>query len=162
MEVQEIKASEARRWLDEGRAELIDIRDSGERGQMRIPEARWIPLDRAGSGPESRAASEDRDFPLPQRPPYASPCGQTRNRWLSRDVCLGRGHHGLEESGLSSCFRFRSPDRNHAPGSDCGGQLGSTGRHLGSMGSSWVFRTVCFHRSGPPVFRCHWFLQEWP
>ena len=44
VEVQEIKASEARRWLDEGRAELIDIRDSGERGQMRIPEARWIPL----------------------------------------------------------------------------------------------------------------------
>ena len=44
VEVREIKASEARRWLDEGRAELIDIRDSGERGQMRIPEARWIPL----------------------------------------------------------------------------------------------------------------------
>ncbi|MDE0612310.1 MAG: rhodanese family protein [Gammaproteobacteria bacterium] len=44
VEVREIKASEARRWLDEGRAELIDIRDPGERGQMRIPEARWIPL----------------------------------------------------------------------------------------------------------------------
>ena len=44
VEVQGIKASEARRWLDEGRAELIDIRDPGERGQMRIPEARWIPL----------------------------------------------------------------------------------------------------------------------
>lgn len=44
MEVREVKASEARRWLDEGRAELIDIRDSGERDQMRIPDARWIPL----------------------------------------------------------------------------------------------------------------------
>ena len=44
MEVQEIKADEARRWLDEGRAELIDIRDSGERSQLRIPDARWIPL----------------------------------------------------------------------------------------------------------------------
>ena len=44
MEVQEVKASEARRWLEEGRAELIDIRDSGERSQLRIPDARWIPL----------------------------------------------------------------------------------------------------------------------
>lgn len=44
MEVQEIKASEARHWMEEGRAELIDIRDSGERSQLRIPEARWMPL----------------------------------------------------------------------------------------------------------------------
>lgn len=44
MEIQEVKANEARRWLEEGRAELIDIRDPGERGQLRIPEARWIPL----------------------------------------------------------------------------------------------------------------------
>ena len=44
MEVQAVKASEARRWLEEGRAELIDIRDPGERNQMRIPDARWIPL----------------------------------------------------------------------------------------------------------------------
>ena len=44
VEIQEIKASEAQRWLAEGRAELIDIRDPGERSQMRIPEARWIPL----------------------------------------------------------------------------------------------------------------------
>ncbi len=44
MAIQEIKASEARRWLDEGRAELVDIRDPGERSQMRIPEARWMPL----------------------------------------------------------------------------------------------------------------------
>ena len=44
MEMQEIKVSEARRWLDEGCAELVDIRDSGERSQLKIPEARWIPL----------------------------------------------------------------------------------------------------------------------
>ena len=44
MDVRAIKPSEARRWLEEGRAELIDIRDSGERDQMRIPDARWIPL----------------------------------------------------------------------------------------------------------------------
>ncbi len=44
MSVQEIKPEEARRWLREGRAELIDVRDSGERDQLRIPEARWIPL----------------------------------------------------------------------------------------------------------------------
>ena len=44
MEVQEIKASEVQRWLDEGHAELIDIRETGERSQLRIPSTRWIPL----------------------------------------------------------------------------------------------------------------------
>ena len=50
VEVREIEVSEARRWLDEGRAELIDIRDPGERSQMRIPEARWIPLTGVEAG----------------------------------------------------------------------------------------------------------------
>ena len=54
MHIKEIAASEAKNWLDEGRAELIDIRDSGERGQLRIPDARWIPL----AGLEAGLAAE--------------------------------------------------------------------------------------------------------
>ncbi len=44
MEVKDLDAATARRWLDEGRAELIDIRDAGERRRLRIEAARWMPL----------------------------------------------------------------------------------------------------------------------
>lgn len=44
MEVKDLDAATARQWLDEGRAELIDIRDAGERRRLRIAAARWMPL----------------------------------------------------------------------------------------------------------------------
>ncbi len=50
MEVREINAQEAQRQLREGQAELIDIRGAGERKQMHIPQARWMPLDGLEAG----------------------------------------------------------------------------------------------------------------
>ena len=44
MDVKDLDAATARQWLDEGRAELIDIRDAGERRRLRVPAARWMPL----------------------------------------------------------------------------------------------------------------------
>jgi len=44
MAVQEITVNEARERLDSGVAELVDIREPGERKSLKIPGARWIPL----------------------------------------------------------------------------------------------------------------------
>ena len=44
MDVKDLDAATARQWLDEGRAELVDIRDAGERRRLRVPAARWMPL----------------------------------------------------------------------------------------------------------------------
>ena len=44
MAVKELDAATAWQWQAEGRAELIDIRDAGERRRLRVPAARWMPL----------------------------------------------------------------------------------------------------------------------
>ncbi len=50
MTVQEITVEEARQQLDAGAAEIIDIRESGERKSMKIPGARWVPLEGLEAG----------------------------------------------------------------------------------------------------------------
>ena len=56
MEVKDLDAATARQWLDEGRAELIDIRDAGERRRARIPAARWMPLAGLDAGLKAEPA----------------------------------------------------------------------------------------------------------
>ena len=50
MDVRELGPSEAEQRLREGDAELIDIRDSEEHHQLRIPDARWAPLSGLEAG----------------------------------------------------------------------------------------------------------------
>ena len=162
VEVREIKASEAQRWLAEGRAELIDIRDPGERSQMRIPEARWIPL----TGLEAGLKAE------PHQKIGIFHCRSGRRTLVHVDklaavgypetYVLGRGHYGLEESGLSGCFRFRGPDRNHASGSDCGRQLGSTGCHSWEYGLILGFSDCLLSSERASCFPVPLALAQWP
>ena len=44
MDVKDLDAGTAQQWVADGRAELVDIRDAGERRRQRIPAARWMPL----------------------------------------------------------------------------------------------------------------------
>ena len=50
MEVRELDVITARELLEQGQADLIDIRDGGEREQLRIPESRWMPLTGLAAG----------------------------------------------------------------------------------------------------------------
>ena len=56
MAVKELDAATARQWQAEGRAELIDIRDAGERRRARIPAARWMPLAGLDAGLKAEPA----------------------------------------------------------------------------------------------------------
>ena len=160
VEVREIKASEARRWLDEGRAELIDIRDSGERGQMRIPEARWIPL----TGLEAGLKAE------PHQKIGIFHCRSGRRTQVHADqlAAVGYPETYVLEGGIMAWKKAGYP-----VASDSGapieimrqvqivaGSLVLLGVILGSMGSSWVFRIVRLHRGRPSVFRRHRFLRD--
>ena len=50
MEVAKLDVKDAKEWVDAGRAELVDIREANERGSLRIPVARWIPLTGMDAG----------------------------------------------------------------------------------------------------------------
>jgi rhodanese-related sulfurtransferase len=54
----EVDAATLRRWLDEGRADLVDVREPNENAAERIPEASLIPLssfaDRIPSAPPGK------------------------------------------------------------------------------------------------------------
>ena len=134
MEIQEVKASEARRWLDEGRAELIDIRDSGERNQMRIPDARWIPLIGLEAGLKAEPHQKIGIFHCRSGRRTQMYADKLASVGYPETYTLEGGHYGLEESRLSDCLRLQGSHRNYAPSSDCCWQFSSSGCNSRGMG----------------------------
>lgn len=110
MEVREIKAQDAQQRLAEGRAELIDIRDAGERKSLYIPQARWMPL----SGLEAGLKAE------PQQTVGIFHCrsGRRTREHAERLAAVGYGETLLLEGGIMAWQKAGGPVASDSGGID--------------------------------------------
>ena len=82
MEVREMDAKTAHEWLQQGRAELIDIRDDSERAELWIPQSRWMPLTGLRAGLKGQ----------PEKTVGIFHCRSGRRTHANRDMLAAVGH----------------------------------------------------------------------